>query len=685
MKAVRDVLLLFIIPLMMITKVIQKPVVVNFSPADFVLVMVGLFLMVSFFMDATYSKTLIRERALYIFIGLIVIRGLSSIVSYHLDVQTLDYPGAVIANLKFILSFFYFIIGVSSVYFLGEKKVFLAIYTTSLLFVIIGLLGQIFFKLSWVTAGSRLIALANDPNVAGLVMILGIIAGFKLIDESTSLILKTFIWTSFIFLGFGLILTGSRTALLAVGLVIGMLLITYTINPRKLILTCSIGFLLVASALYIDDTYLDAQSYEYLVNRVVYGTESSTEFRTDLIQIANAMGKDHVLTGIGTGNYILNASEYADQMDIKLLRDQIVHNTFFSFYGENGIFATLLYGLLFVYFIYKVRHPYALMYLAVLLTYSLFFNVENIRILWFSYGVYLFSTVEKGGFKTRLSLKKSISIALSCVLMGCFIMPVLTLPYTASGQVISFLVDGDVAIYMELENPQKKDLKVNIHGPTERELIIKNSLGFYYEPLDLEPGVYQMIIDSPDASVGIKRLDIISHETQTVEDKLLSLGGLETIVSDDSRKLDLVNGFYEYDVDEKYLDRSILYKGEISGVNYNDEIALVSSVYNANPDGTTKVVATFKKIGEVSKDYILLFRVYPVNQETFEKVNQKALKYQFDTPLTELEIGTEFTAEWIFDTDDKVYMMYYGFYHKDKESEIVTRPYPLYFREGFVQ
>lgn len=605
--------------------------------------------------------------------------------SYHLDVETLDHQGAVIANLKFILSFLYFIVGASAVYCLGEKKVFSAIYVGSLLFTIIGILGQMLFKLSWVTGGARLIALANDPNVAGLVMILGIIAGFKLMDESRSVLLKTFIWSSFIFLGFGLILTGSRTALLVFGLAIGTLLISYAKNPRKLILTCSIGFLLVASAFYIDDNYLDAKGYEYLINRVMYGTESAADFRTDLTQIANAMGRDHVLTGIGTGNYILNVSAYAEEMKLELSRMQIAHNTFFSFYGENGIFATVLYGLLFVYFIYEVRHPYALMYLVVLFTYSVFFNVENIRILWFSYGVYLFSTVEVDDLKTQLSYKKSLGVALSCALMGYYVMPVLTVPYIASGQAVSFSVEGDGAIYMELKNPLKEDLQLSIHGPTERELIIKNRLGYYYEPLDLEPGAYQMVMDSTEEGVTIKRLDIITEQTYTFVDKLLSFKDIDMISSYEGRKLEMVDGFYEYDLDAKYLDQSVLYKGDVSGVNFNDEMVLVSSDYNRNPDGTIKVVVTFKKMSVIPKDYILLFRAYPVNQEAIEEVNQLALKYKFDNPLTELEIGTEFTAEWTFDTDDQVYMMYYGFYYKEGESGIVTRPYPLYFREGFVQ
>lgn len=681
MKLIKGIMMLLIIPLILITKVINMPITVNFSPADIVLIFLICFGLIEFIANKDYREELVKEKSLYIFLGLIVLRIISSITSYHIGVVTLDYKGAIISNIKFILSFLYVVVGISVIKLTGQRRVFYTIYTSSLIYVVVGLLSQYFFKFAWATTSTRMIALSNDPNVAGLVIILGIIAGFKIMDESSSTCLKLIIWVLFLVLGFGLILTGSRTAILAFVFAMLVLLTSYIKSPKKLILTISIGCLLLSGALFVDNHFLDAKGYEVLINRSVNEIESASEYRKTLTLIANEMGKDHMLLGVGTGNFLLNAPGYYEKMNLEMRKEQVAHNTFFSFYGENGIIATLLYLALIIFLGCRVKNPYGWMYLVVLLTYSIFFNVENIRILWFSYGVYLFSTSESQVSNIGLSNKKMLILVSSCVSLSYLFMPELVLPYAANGQTVRFEVKDQLALYMETRNSEKDTLEILIQGPTNEKITIKNRLGFYYEELNLLPGEYELTIDSTDKSVYIDKFDLITDREYSVVDKLLSFDDLEVVKAFRDRKLDYVDDFYKYDIDVKPFNDYVLYKNDIVGVNFKNEIALISSEYLDNKDDTTTVKLKFKKIGNVTENYVLLFRAYPVNQEEIEIVNQLARNYTFEIPLTELEIGSEFTADWTFHTGEQVYMMYYGFYHKNTEKSRKLR----WFREGFVK
>jgi O-antigen ligase len=672
------------IPLMMMTKVIQKPFVINFSPADILLLFVGMILIKTYISDQEYRKFLLQEKALYFFLSLILLRAVSSIFSYNIGVVTLDYKSATLANIKFILSFLYFIVGISTVKFIGEKKTFEVFYISSLLFVVVGFLCQYIFKLLWWDSNSRLIALANDPNVAGLVIILGIIAGLKVM-ENNKLIYKVLIWISFLIFGFSLILTGSRTAILALFLIVMILLMYYANRPKRLLIIVSIGCLVVSSTLFIDENYFEAKGYTYLVSRVVHGTDSDSDFRSTLTQIANEMGKDHVLTGVGTGNYLINAPFYYEKMNLEMKKEQIAHNTFFSFYGENGIFATVLYIGLIIYLGCKIKDSCGWMYLIVLVTYSMFFNVENIRILWFCYGLYLFSTPSIYKNTDSFNGKNIYYISCLALLISYVLMPTLLLPYTASGQTFKVSLEENMYLFIETQKPQKYPLKISFSGIANKTEVIRNRLGFYYEPIGLPAGEYEITIESLEESIEIERFDLIGKSEYTVIDKLLSISALDVVEKYSSRKLDLIMSHNKYDSHAMYSDKLVLYRNEVKGVNFDNQVVLVSSDYIKNNDGTITCTLVFKKIMEIPYNYMLLMRGYLVNQEDFENEKELAKNYIFDKPLSELNVGDTFTAEWTFNTGDDMFMIYYGFYYKDNDSGVSIRPRPLYFREGFIQ
>lgn len=685
MKSILDWLMLSIIPLMMITKVIHAPIKLNFSPADILIIAIGAILFVKFISQKFLRNIILKEKVIYIFLGIIIIRFISSLCSYQLNVVTLSFLGAGIANLKFIISFIYFLIGFLIIQFLNEKRVLSWIYISSCLFVIIGLFGQLIFVSKWATVNSRMVSLSNDPNVAGLIILIGFIAGIKLIYRENTQIVKIIIGLSFIAHFYALILTGSRTALLAFGLLILVNLILISKNLASALLIFSISMLMIMNVLFIDNRYFQSQGYDYIVNRLEISSHNAFESRKELLMFAKEMGKNNTLIGIGTGNFILNLELYSEKLKIKLDHKQVAHNTFYSFYAENGVFAMILYILLMIYLVYRARNPFAWMFFLVLITYSIFFNVENIRILWFNYGVFLNSGMDHFKIKNPISTKKTIFISIICIILSLIMMPTLTKPYVAEGQSIFFDAKDHVALYIEMVSEEDAILNISLNGPSKKELNIKNDLGVFYGDLSLEPGEYEMQIDSLGSEIDILRFDLLTDKEHSIVNEIFSFNELSLVSLKKPRKVDVVSVLNKYDLNAKYQDEPVLYGNEVKGVNFHNQILLKSSQYIHNSDNTITARLQFVKIGVIDEEYVLLMRAAAVNQTSFDEVGLLSKNYDFDLSLRDLEVGSEFMAEWTFNTQDNYHLVYYGFYHKDKVNGNVIIPYPISFKEGLVK
>jgi hypothetical protein len=122
------------------------------------------------------------------------------------------------------------------------------------------------------------------------------------------------------------------------------------------------------------------------------------------------------------------------------------------------------------------------------------------------------------------------------------------------------------------------------------------------------------------------------------------------------------------------------------GVNFENKIQLNSIMLNTLEDENQyEMVFEFQKTGEIDKPFMLLARGYDLRESRQGRSKNISKNITFEPALTELEIGETFTGTWVFNTEDRPYMLQYSFYYKDPEKGEVTQPYPKWVKDGYVQ
>lgn len=686
MKPFKQILYMCLIPLMLVTKVIEYPFTFNFSPADFLMLIVGPLLLIDFLKDAQWRKEIVKNNIVRVFFLLVLVRALSSFASLFLDIERLTLIGMLVANIKFIMSFAYFLAGIKAKEILGNKRLLIVAYTSTYFFLMVGLLSAIIFKFEW-TGLDRMVSLANDPNVAGMVCLFGVLLGVNLIATQKNVYYKTILFFSLIPFGFGIILTGSRTALGAATLLGLGLLYMYRRTPKKLVIIVTSILIILNLTLVIETQIMNSENIDYLISRVYFDTDSAYDYRNSLSRMATEMGNDYWLTGIGTGHFLINSEHYFLQYNEDSGNENLVtHNTFLSFYAENGVIGFLGYAILLGLFFKTSRNHYARIYMVLLIFYSLFFNIENIRFVWFLYGVWLYSTVEERVQDLVISWKYIGTTSVLGILLALVMMPKIFVPFNLDNQSFEIAVENELELFIDFRNIDKRPILVGISGEINENHIIKNDLGFYYERFTLKQGKYQITFEGEGGDVFVNRMVVIGKDSYDAKRKT---PWSEEIKLQKTNKLAQLSsiplGFRKYSVDILSQDDDIVYENSIEGANYSNEIQLVASHLDRLSGSGYVYTLEFEKIGEINHEYMYMFRGYPTSLENYGEVNELVLNYDFEQALITLPIGEHFSATWKFDTAGEPFMIYSGFYYIDTYTNKLIQPKPNFIYHGFVQ
>ncbi|WP_430884107.1 O-antigen ligase family protein [Fusibacter sp. JL216-2] len=584
----------------------------------------------------------------------------------------------------------------------------------------IGIFSKTTGNLEWAMDGYRLISTVNDPNVAGFVCLIGLLFCWKLLDvEFSSLFMKITI----IFVGgfsalASLFLTGSRTSILGLGVVALLFVMTNFKRWKTLILLLSVIFFSLSGLYILDNAHFNGENYRYLTSRFFNGTERASEFRSDLRGAAFMMGKDHCVFGVGPGQFPNFSTPYYKELghDVttgnfeKVVSPKVPHNTYVTYFAERGILGLILFMVFLGYSLVRNKGPVSRSFLALVMTFALFFNIENLRILWLIWGglSLLYSQTHESEFKDlvenesqtgfrkiQYSPKTILSLmlifSLSLVTMGKTLHSMYR-PYVPLLNHSTQILVGQegLDLIMEYSGGPNDPLFINFEGKETHEWIIRNRHGFYKDTFNLPPGGYTMTLSSGSGQkkfiFGLLKAkgqeyslynelltgNLIKKKIADVEQQPLKR---YLIPTDAKRSFDSVN--YEK-VSSVYLTRE-------TGVNFEDKIQLDSISLRSLEEEQYEMVFEFTKTGQIDKPFMFLTRGYDLRDSRKGKAQNIAKTITFDPVLTELEIGQTFTGTWTFNTEGRPYMLQYSFYYKDPETGEVTQPYPKWVLDGYVQ
>lgn len=212
----------------------------------------------------------------------------------------------------------------------------------------------------------------DHPNILGGLLAVSLIIAVCILVKKKMLNSRRQVWASiFLFIFYfvtlyALFFTFSRSAWLALLFGFLVLLIVFVVNKDKWILGRFLALLLFSSLLI----FMAVIPFQDLVTtRIKADTrleQKSIIERTSSIAEANKILQQHLLTGVGAGNYTLALASLDDNK--KPAWDyQPVHNSFLLSLAENGVFAFSAF-LIFIFFLLKnkKREAFALPVIAAL-------------------------------------------------------------------------------------------------------------------------------------------------------------------------------------------------------------------------------------------------------------------------------------------------------------------------------
>ena len=243
----------------------------------------------------------------------------------------------------------------------------------------------------------------HDPNQAALYITLSYF--LLLYGINSEKILWKIIYGVIAMASFGaLFLTDSRGGLLGfcAALMVYVCMTYYDRISGMVTLMFSMMMMLFGSMIF-DSRINDGRFFGSLA-RSFMNFDRGLDVREGLMRAAWVMGRDYPLTGVGRGNYIVNAGTYADLMDLEI-EYNIPHNTYVGLFAEVGIIGLLLYAVPVCFIMYYMIkggyvqrwsiHRYWLAALAAvgigIGIEAFVLNVENRRTLWLMAGVLLYA------------------------------------------------------------------------------------------------------------------------------------------------------------------------------------------------------------------------------------------------------------------------------------------------------
>ncbi len=718
--------MLFFFTMTFVTKTIQEPIFINISPADVLWPFMAIIFIYILYKTPDLLKMLYADKNIWIF-GLLFLLGI--IVSFNgyvalqpLQLSPREYgKSLLISNVKNLLILGYFLSGWLLSKILSEKT--FAIFGVFIVTVFsgIGIFAKVTGQPSWVISGNRLLSTVNDPNVAGLICLIGLLFCWKIfyLDFNKNWKKITILFIGGIGSVVGIFLTGSRTSLMGLILMCLFFIIDNCKRWKVLILILSLIFFSLSGLYNLDNIHFGGENYRYLSARFFSGTEGAYDFRSDLREAALMMGKDHYMMGVGSGQFPIFSAPYYESLGYDVTTDyfkntvspKVPHNTYATYFAERGILGLGLFLGLLVYSLLTANSSISRAFSVIVMTYAFFFNVENIRILWLIWGgrtlidvqadrvLFKSQDVENskvGSWIKVSSLKWSLGLILIFFLSCGIMIKTLRHMYRPYQPLVNesteiYVGQDGLDLMLEFSGGSKDLLFIKFEGKKTYDYIIRNSYGFYKDTFDLPQGTYNMTLSTGS---GQKKFILGAYKTGNQSYVLYNsfLNGelmkRPVACGDDARLMRTeipLNVKRKFENVEYQKSGSLFTKQEI-GINFEDKIQLstimLKTLENVNQ---YEMVFEFKKIGEIDKPFMLLARGYDMRD--FRRGWSKNIpkNITFEPDLTKLEIGQTFTGTWVFNTEDRPYMLQYSFYYKDPETGKGTQLYPKWVLDGYVQ
>jgi len=708
-----------------ISKTIEEPILINISLADILWPIMALVFMLKLFVSSDFREGLLLEKKMWIVGSLFILGILSSLHGYMtippVQISRLEYgKSLIVSSTKNVLILGYFLSGWMLTRRISEKKIVITGVCIAIVFSVIGIFSMVTGIPDWAIDRGRLLSTVNDPNVAGLICLTGLLFLWKLLEVPFSNVyLKIIILT----LGTPtliatIFLTSSRTSLLGLSILVCLFIIYYRKSYKLLLVVFTTLLLFISGLYYMDNTRFQGENYSYLINRFLNGTERAYDFRDDLRESALMMGMDHYCIGVGVGQFSNFSTSYYETLgyDVKtnhfeeIVSPKVPHNTYLTYFAERGILGFILFTALLMYSFVMSKGLISKSYLMVISLFSLFFNIESIRVVWFLWGgIAVFYTRVEAGVKgvqqenfcnenswmIKYSFRISIILIMTSILsIGVFIKTLLHMyvPYTAlTSQCIEINVeDNKLELQLEFSVGINEPIFIEFEGENNYKSIIRNSYGFYKNTFDLPSGVYRMTLSSGTGKVNFQKGIISTGDHRCFLYNSLLNGGLTTrqltdFDIDRMKKIDIpinISRVFE-EVQNKQLNSVFL--NQENGINFEDIIELESMILSTLEDKHQyEMVFEFKKIGKIEKPLMLVVGGYDLQDSRNGKSKNIEETISFEPALTDIEVGELFKGVWTINTGGRPYMLQYSFYYKDPETKEVTQPFPKWIYDGYV-
>lgn len=232
-----------------------------------------------------------------------------------------------------------------------EGVIGLKIFNLSMILVAIyGIIQFIFNKSEFMDSISilnrgRIYSTFVNPNYYGAAInIIIFYYIIKFVEESRNRVLNILIFSLFFV---NLILTLTRGSWF--GFIVGIIIISI-LRYRKLLYSIPAGLGLIAFIPNLRTRFISSFDFTNLTN-----SERIILWKTGYL-----MFKDHVLTGVGNGNYLYRYAEYIKKYpELNLGRNMFsVHNSYIKMFAELGIFGGIIFIVIYLLLFYLVYTIY---------------------------------------------------------------------------------------------------------------------------------------------------------------------------------------------------------------------------------------------------------------------------------------------------------------------------------------
>lgn len=185
----------------------------------------------------------------------------------------------------------------------------------------------------------RLVGPLDDPNAYAQILVpLVPLAWNRLLNER-ALALRIVAGSVLMVVILALIGTYSRSALLALGVVVGIMVVLWHRHRPSLVLTVAAA-VIAAGIAFLPGAYLEraGELFSFTPGVSDPGTDVALRGRSDEMSAALQMGLDHPILGVGVGHYVLHFQQYSNRLGLLPRReDRQAHSLYLELFAERGM------------------------------------------------------------------------------------------------------------------------------------------------------------------------------------------------------------------------------------------------------------------------------------------------------------------------------------------------------------